>query len=59
MQVSNPIHLPCPDMAGMVNPDPKKRERSLSMVQTLREKHGLNGKPKKALNVNPLTWKHA
>ncbi|KGY07703.1 hypothetical protein NM06_15875 [Vibrio sinaloensis] len=57
MQVSDPIHLPCPDMAGMVNPDPKKRQRSISILQKLREEHGLNQKRTKGLNVNPLTWR--
>ncbi|MEH0690133.1 hypothetical protein H4F17_13840 [Vibrio cholerae] len=42
MQVSDPIHLPCPDMAGMIDPDPEKLERSRFLLQKLREKHGLN-----------------
>ncbi len=41
MQVSDPIHLPCPDMAGMENPDPEKLERSRYLLQKLREKHGI------------------
>lgn len=41
LPISDPIHAPCPDMAGMVNPDPKKRQRALFLLQKLREKHGL------------------
>ncbi|CAH6869128.1 conserved hypothetical protein [Vibrio crassostreae] len=41
MKVSDPIHLPCPDMAGMENPDPKKLQRSQVFLQKLREKHGI------------------
>lgn len=41
LPITNPIHKPCPDMAGMVDPDPKKRERGLYLLDKLREKHGL------------------
>ncbi|EGR4675184.1 hypothetical protein C4G56_RS22435 [Vibrio parahaemolyticus] len=58
MQVSDPIHLPCPDMAGMVNPDPEKLKRSRFLLQKLREKHGLDKrKPKQGLSVNALEWR--
>ncbi|MFA0443044.1 hypothetical protein BCU70_11745 [Vibrio sp. 10N.286.49.C2] len=54
MEVTNPIHKPCPDMAGMVNPDPKKRERSIYLLDKLRDKHGIGrSKPKK---VRPLQY---
>ncbi|KYN83509.1 hypothetical protein ATY36_11740 [Vibrio cidicii] len=46
-QILDPIHLPCPDMAGCINPDPQKTQNSLSMVQKLREKYGLNGSKSK------------
>ncbi|EGQ9308391.1 hypothetical protein F7U82_23445 [Vibrio parahaemolyticus] len=36
--VTNPIHLPCPDMAGCVNPDPTKTAKSLRKIEELREK---------------------
>jgi len=59
MQVSDPIHLPCPDMAGMVNPDPEKLKRSRFLLQKLREKHGLNkGKPMRRLSVKALEWEN-
>ncbi len=41
LPISDPIHAPCPDMAGMVEPDPKKRERGIYLLDKLREKHGL------------------
>lgn len=51
-QILDPIHLPCPDMAGCINPDPQKTQNSLSMVQKLREKYGLNGsKPKRRVDI--------
>lgn len=59
MQVSDPIHLPCPDMAGMVDPDPEKLKRSRFLLQKLREKHGLNKrKPNRQLSVNALEWEN-
>lgn len=41
LPVTSPAHLPCPDMAGMENPDPQKRQRSLFLLGKLREKHGI------------------
>lgn len=35
-QILDPIHLPCPDMAGCINPDPQKTANSLEMVAKLR-----------------------
>ena len=54
MQVSDPIHLPCPDMAGMKNPDPKKLARSKFLLQKLREKHGIKKRVKP--QPNPMTF---
>ncbi|MCG9728089.1 MULTISPECIES: hypothetical protein [Vibrio oreintalis group] len=54
MQVSDPIHLPCPDMAGMANPDPKKLERSCFLLQKLREKHGIKKRAKP--QSKPMTY---
>ncbi|ETX67202.1 hypothetical protein D034_4273, partial [Vibrio parahaemolyticus Peru-288] len=36
--VTNPIHLPCPDMAGCANPDPIKTAKSLRKIAELRDK---------------------
>lgn len=41
LPVTSPAHLPCPDMAGMKNPDPKKRQRSLFLLGKLREKYSI------------------
>lgn len=47
-QILDPIHLPCPDMAGCVNLDPQKTQNSLRIVQKLREKYGLkSSKPQR------------
>ncbi|UTV27510.1 hypothetical protein [Photobacterium atrarenae] len=52
MQVSNPIHAPCPDMEGMVNPDPKKRQRAIYLLGKLREKHGIRRRTRTARPLN-------
>ncbi|HCE1745559.1 hypothetical protein P3719_04635 [Vibrio parahaemolyticus] len=36
--VTDPIHLPCPDMVGCINPDPAKTANSLHKIAQLREK---------------------
>lgn len=41
LPITNPIHAPCPDMAGMVDVDPNKCKRGLFLIDKLREKHGL------------------
>lgn len=54
MQVSSPIHKLCPDMQGMVCPDPRKRRRSIFLIQKLREKHGLDKRSKR--KAKPLNY---
>jgi len=41
LPITDPIHAPCPDMAGMENPVPEKRENSLFRLDVLRQKHGI------------------
>ncbi|WP_071986186.1 hypothetical protein [Vibrio sinaloensis] len=36
--VTNPIHLPCPDMAGCVNPSPELTQNSLKWVKRCLER---------------------
>ncbi|WP_082008474.1 hypothetical protein [Photobacterium gaetbulicola] len=36
----NPIHRPCPDMAGCSDPKPELTQKSLETVRQLREKFG-------------------
>lgn len=50
LSATSPEHLPCPDMAGMMNPDPKKRQRSLYLLGKLREKHGIHKRKHTTLN---------
>ncbi|MGF1723607.1 hypothetical protein [Photobacterium nomapromontoriensis] len=40
--VISPIHKPCPDMAGTANFDKALTEKSLTIVQSLRKRFGLN-----------------
>jgi hypothetical protein len=47
LPISHPSHAPCPDMAGMANPDPKKLARSIFLLGKLREKHGLTKRPRR------------
>ncbi|NOH85920.1 hypothetical protein F0249_19215 [Vibrio sp. 03-59-1] len=44
----DPIHLPCPDMAGCVNPSPEKTQKSLSMVAKLRARFAKDFQKSKA-----------
>lgn len=37
-KVFDPIHLPCPDMAGCTNPDPQLTKNSLEWVRKLKSK---------------------
>ena len=54
LPITSPIHKPCPDMAGMENPDPKKRERARFLVSKLREKHGIKKRVK--CNSQPMNY---
>ena len=54
MQVSDPIHLPCPDMAGMVDPSSEKLKRSRFLLRKLREKHGIKKREKP--QPHPMTY---
>ncbi|MGF1734339.1 hypothetical protein [Photobacterium satsumensis] len=40
LTTNNPIHRPCPDMAGCSDPKPELTKRSLATVRQLREKFG-------------------
>ncbi|MGF1748221.1 hypothetical protein L4D74_05795 [Vibrio cionasavignyae] len=53
--IYDPIHLPCPDMAGCANPDPDKTQRSRFLVQKLREKHGIRKRVQH--RCKPLTYR--
>lgn len=50
-QIFDPIHLPCPDMAGCVNPDPTLTQKSLEMVATLRAKFAAQFTKKPSKNI--------
>jgi hypothetical protein len=39
MEITDPIHLPCPDMAGCVNPDPELTQNSLRWVEKLKNQY--------------------
>ncbi len=59
LPITNPAHLPCPDMAGMEKPNPEKLKRSRFLLQKLREKHGLNKrKSNHQLSVDALEWEN-
>lgn len=40
LPITDPIHKPCPDMEGMNNPTPERRENSLFHLNIVREKLG-------------------
>ncbi len=54
--VTNPIHLPCPDMAGCVNPDPNKTANSLRKIAQLRERFA-DQFPKKKRSYIPTRFR--
>ena len=47
LPISDPIHKPCPDMAGLENYDPKKTQRACFLISKLREKHGIKKRAKR------------
>lgn len=58
LPVTNPIHKPCPDMAGCSNLDPHKTERSLARVSDLRQQLA-DKLPKKPKTVIPERFRQA
>ncbi|WP_017191174.1 hypothetical protein [Vibrio harveyi] len=54
LPISDPIHKPCPDMAGLENYDPEKTQRACFLISKLREKHGIKKRVKPELK--PLTY---
>ncbi|MFZ3511211.1 hypothetical protein [Vibrio harveyi] len=46
LPINDPIHKPCPDMAGLVNYDPEKTQRACFLISNLREKHGIKKRVK-------------
>jgi hypothetical protein len=58
LPVTNPIHKPCPDMAGCCDLDPQKTKRSLTRVSDLR-KQLAEKLPKKPKTVIPERFRQA
>lgn len=54
LPITDPIHKPCPDMAGLENYDPEKTERACFLISKLREKHGIRKRVKP--KPNALTY---
>lgn len=54
LPITSPIHAPCPDMEGMKDPDPKKRERACYLLSKLREKHGIKRRVKSS--AQPMNY---
>jgi hypothetical protein len=54
LPITDPIHAPCPDMVGAANTDPKKKQRSIFLLEKLREKHGIKKRVKP--EPNPLNY---
>jgi hypothetical protein len=52
LPTTDPIHNPCPDMAGCTEVDPNKRLRSLERVANLRKELALESS-KRVKNVIP------
>lgn len=56
--VLDPIHLPCPDMAGCANPKPELTAKSRSMVSKLKAQLFAN-KPKQSKCYIPSRFRFA
>ncbi|TGA68009.1 hypothetical protein VFES401_13955 [Aliivibrio fischeri] len=54
MAYTDPIHMPCPTMAGMENPSRELREKSLNTIKQLRNTLGLQRSQKQ--KPRPLTY---
>lgn len=54
LPITSILHMPCPDMTGMENPDPQKLERSRFLLEELREKHGIKKRVKN--QAKPLNY---
>ncbi len=50
LPITDPIHEPCPDMAGLEDYDPAKTKRARFLMSELRKKHGI----KKRVKRKPL-----
>ena len=55
LPINDPIHKPCPDMAGLVNYDPEKTQRACFLISKLREKHGIKKRVKPS--AKPLNYR--
>lgn len=56
--VLDPIHLPCPDMAGCANPNPALTAKSRSMVAKLKAQL-FGNKPKQTTSYIPSRFRFA
>lgn len=54
LTITDPIHKPCPDMAGLEDYDPEKTKRARFLISKLREKHGIRKRVKPT--PKPLTY---
>ncbi|WCE31099.1 hypothetical protein [Vibrio sp. SCSIO 43137] len=57
-QVSDPIHLPCPDMAGCTNFDPSLSKRNAPKLAELL-KMVRSGMPRKTVSQIPESYRQA
>ncbi|RCR58445.1 hypothetical protein DTW68_24915 [Vibrio harveyi] len=54
LPITDPIHLPCPDMEGLINFDPIKAHRSCCLIAEIRKRHGLQQRVR--VQPKPLTY---
>lgn len=55
LPITSILHRPCPDLAGLVNYDPKKTQRALFLLNKLRDKYGFRTRKPKTVS-QPMNY---
>ncbi len=56
LPVTDPIHKPCPSMAGLESYEPAKTKRACFLISELRKKHGIKKRVDSKRASNPLNY---
>lgn len=56
LPITNPIHKPCPTMAGLENYEPTKTQKACFLISELREKLGIKKRVTPKRTSKPLNY---
>lgn len=56
LPITDPIHAPCPDMAGMTEFDANKLNNARFLISKLRQQHGINKPVNHKRMTRPLNY---